>query len=104
MGVIISAEVSMALTHVPGKNAGDIKVYALSTCPWCKKAKKFLEDLGVEYYFTDVDLLQGEERAQAMTAVRKWNPSASFPTIVIDNAKCIVGFREDELRAAVSKK
>jgi glutaredoxin-like protein NrdH len=97
-------EVEMALTHVTGKNAGDIKVYALSTCPWCKKTKKLLDELGVEYYFTDVDLLEGEERAQAMSAVRKWNPSGGFPTTVINNAKCIVGFREDELRAALEKK
>ena len=31
-------------------------------------------------------------------------PSAgSFPTIVLGNEKCIVGFREDELRAALKK-
>jgi glutaredoxin-like protein NrdH len=94
----------MALTHVPGRNAGDIKLYALSTCPWCKKTKKLLDDLGVEYYFTDVDLLQGEERAQAMSVVRKWNPSGGFPTIVLNNSKCIVGFREDELKAVLDKK
>jgi glutaredoxin-like protein NrdH len=94
----------MAFTHVPGKNVGDVKLYALSTCPWCKKAKKLFDDLGIEYSFTDVDLLQGEERTQAMAAIRKWNPSGNFPTVVLDNAKCIVGFREDELRAAMTKK
>jgi glutaredoxin-like protein NrdH len=39
----------MAMEHVAGKNAGDIKVYALSTCPWCKKTKQLLNDFGVEY-------------------------------------------------------
>ena len=33
----------MALEHVAGKNVGDIKVYALSTCPWCKKPKALLD-------------------------------------------------------------
>jgi len=37
----------MGLTHVDGKKAGHIVIYALSTCPWCKKTKKLLDDLGV---------------------------------------------------------
>ncbi len=93
----------MEFEHISGKNAGDIKVFALSTCPWCKKAKKLLDDLGVEYYFTDVDLLTGQDREQAIAAVRKWNPAGSFPTIVFNNSRCIVGFREDEIREAVGE-
>ncbi len=91
----------MALQRVEGKQMGDIKIYALSTCPWCKKTKKLLDDLGIEYYFCDVDLLTGEEKNKAMEVVRKWNPSASFPTIVVNDSRCIIGFREDELREAL---
>jgi glutaredoxin-like protein NrdH len=91
----------MALQHVPGKQLGDVKIYALSTCPWCKKTKKLLDDLGVDYYFTDVDLLTGEEKNKAMAIVRKWNPSVSFPTIVVNDSRCIIGFREDEIREAL---
>jgi arsenate reductase-like glutaredoxin family protein len=32
-----------------------------------------------------------------------WNPSASFPTLVIDNQRSIVGFKEDEIREALKK-
>ena len=52
----------MALQHVAGKNKGHIVLYALSTCPWCRKTKKLLEDLGVEYYFGDVDLMNDAEK------------------------------------------
>ena len=52
----------MALKHVAGKNKGHIVLYALSTCPWCKKTKKLLEELGVEYYFDDVDLMTDAEK------------------------------------------
>ena len=93
----------MEFEHVAGKNAGDIKVFALSTCPWCKKAKKLLDDMGVEYFFMDVDLLTGEARSQAITAVHRWNPAGSFPTIVINNSKCIVGFKENEIREALGE-
>ena len=91
----------MTLKHVAGKNAGDIKIYALSTCPWCKKTKTLLDSLGVAYDFVDVDLLAGKEREQTVTAVKKWNPSVSFPTIVINDSKCIVGFNEKDLKEAL---
>ena len=91
----------MNLQHVPGKKVGDIKIFALSTCPWCKKVKNLLDDLGIDYYFTDVDQLSGDERNEALTVVRKWNPNSSFPTIVINDNQCIVGFQEDKIREAV---
>jgi glutaredoxin-like protein NrdH len=93
----------MAMEHVAGKNAGDIKVYALSTCPWCKKTKQLLNDLGVEYSFVDVDLLTGQDREKTIGAIRKWNPSVSFPTLVINNSKSIVGFKEIEIKEALKE-
>lgn len=93
----------MALEHVQGKNAGEIKIYALSTCPWCKKTKQLLNDLGIEYFFVDVDLLTGDERQKSLSEVKKWNPSASFPTIVIDNQTIIVGFKEQEIKKALKE-
>ena len=91
----------MSLKHVPGKKVADIKIYALSTCPWCKKTKALLDSLGVEYFFEDVDLLTGNERDNVVQIVKKWNPNMSFPTTVINDAKCIVGFKEDEIKEAL---
>ena len=91
----------MAMQHVPGLKAADVKLYALSTCPWCKKTKKLLEDLGVEYSFEDVDLLTGIERDSTMSEVSKWNPARSFPVIIINNSKCIIGFKEQDIREAL---
>ncbi len=34
---------------------------------------------------------------------QKYNPHRSFPTLVINNEKCIVGFKEDEIREALDK-
>ena len=90
----------MEMKHVKGENKGEIIMYALSTCGWCKKTKRLLDEIGVEYYYTDVDLLKGEERAEAMKEVEHWNPHRSFPTLVINN-ECIVGYREDEIKEAI---
>ncbi len=76
-------------------------LYALSTCGWCKKTKEFLDDLDVEYNFIYADYLDGDEKEKIMDEIRKWNPRCSFPTIVINDKKVIVGFREDELKEAL---
>ena len=91
----------MELKHVEGKKAGHIMMYALSTCGWCKKTKRLLKDLGVEYHYTDVDVLEGKERRKAMAEMEHWNPRGTFPTVVVEG-KCIVGFKEDEIKEAVS--
>ena len=77
-----------------------VKMYSLSTCSHCKATKKFLGECGVEYEYTDVDLLDGEERAAILEDVRKYNPRCSFPTIIIGD-KVIVGFKENEIREAL---
>jgi glutaredoxin-like protein NrdH len=87
--------------HVPGKRGHHIMLYALSTCPWCQKTKHLLDELGVEYNYEDVDLLVGDARRDVMSEVERWNPSRSFPTIVIDDNRCIIGYQEDELRNLV---
>ena len=91
----------MAVIHVEGKNKGNIMVYALSTCPWCGKTKKLLNELGIDYYFEDVDLASADDKKRIMATLAKWNPQNSFPTIVLNNSKCIVGFKEQDLREAL---
>lgn len=91
----------MALEHVDGKNKGKVMLYALSTCGWCAKTKDLLRELGVAFDYTYIDLLEGKEQDEAMDQVEKFNPHGSFPTLVIDNRKGIVGFREKEIREAL---
>jgi len=93
----------MSLVHIPGKKSRHIMLYALSTCGWCQKTKKLLDDLKVEYDYEYVDQLQGDEREKAIKEVSSWNPRCNFPTMVIDNKKCIVGYNEDEIMEALKK-
>ncbi len=93
----------MTVVNVPGKKSRHIMLYALSTCGWCGKTKKLLDDLGVEYNYEYVDQLQGTEQEEATRKVKDWNPSCSFPTMVLDNKKCIIGYKEDEIREALQK-
>ena len=87
----------MSMTHVDGRDAGQVTLFALSTCVWCRKTRNLLDEIGVAYDYEYVDLLVGPARTDAMNTVRKWNAACSFPTLIIGD-KCIVGFMEDKIR------
>jgi len=87
---------------VPGsRNRHHVLFYGLSTCIWCKRTRQFLESNDVAFDVVYVDLLQGAEREAVVEQVRRWNPSVSFPTLVIDNRRCIIGYRPEEMKEAL---
>ncbi len=77
-----------------------VKMFTLSTCIHCKATKRLLDECKVQYDFTDVDLLEGEEREAILEDVRKFNPECSFPTIIIGD-RVIVGYKENEIKEAL---
>jgi len=93
----------MDIKHVDGKDKGKIMLYALSTCVWCKKTKRFLNDRGVAYDYIDVDLCGEEEKEKIKKEIMQWNPRCSFPTIVINDNQGITGFDERKLREAIGE-
>ena len=82
-------------------NEHNTTLYALSTCGWCRKTRRFLESRKVAFDYIYVDLLADDERKEVLARVRLWNPRSSFPTIVVDDREGIVGFREDQLMGAL---
>ena len=101
-----SQEEETEMTQAKGRNAGAredhrIVLYALSTCVWCRRTRSFLEEQDVSFDYVYVDLLGDEERESAKAIVRRWNPRVSFPTLVIDDENCVVGFKREEIREAV---
>ena len=91
----------MEMNHVFGKKKGKIRLFALSTCVWCRKTKQILDDSGVEYEYVDVDLLQGDARNEATEELKRLNPRCSFPTLAVDG-RCIVGFDEQKIQEALA--
>lgn len=74
-----------------------VRLYALTTCPYCRMTKKMLDESGVEYELTEVDLLEGEERENAVAEVRRASGGASFPVVVIGD-EVIVGFNKKRIK------
>jgi glutaredoxin-like protein NrdH len=93
---------SIDMKHIDGKNVGNVVLYALSTCGWCKKVKRLLNDLAIEYDYVDVDLLDGNDREEIEKEIKRWNPHCSFPTIVMNQETCVVGFKEEQIKEILS--
>lgn len=90
----------MGIEHISGKDVGDVMLYALSTCQWCNKTKQLLKELGIGFDFVYLDLLEGNEQETALSDMEKCNPKGSFPTLVINDKRCIIGFQENQIREA----
>lgn len=87
--------------HVDGTDKGKIMLYALSTCIHCKQTRNLLDELHVAYDYLYVDKLKKEDMNSVLMDIEKFNPRGSFPTLVINNSKVIVGSRLDEIKEAL---
>lgn len=74
-----------------------IIVFGLSTCPYCRMTKKFLDEAGAEYELTEIDLLDGEEKEAAVAEVKRLSGGTSFPVVVAGD-EVIVGFNKKRIK------
>ena len=72
-----------------------VKVYSTPTCPWCHKAKEFLEENKIE--FEDINVAEDQKAAEEM--VEK-SGQRGVPVIMIDD-EVIVGFNPDAIKKAL---
>lgn len=77
-----------------------VKVFALTTCPYCRMTRKFLDDHGVQYDVVEVDKLEGQERADTIAEVKRLSGGTAFPVVVVGDA-VIVGFNKPKISKLV---
>ncbi|AEG60230.1 glutaredoxin family protein [Desulforamulus ruminis] len=73
-----------------------VVVYALSTCPWCKKVRNFLTENQVDFKAIEVDLLRGQEQEQALSEVDKLTGERKFPVVLVGD-KVIQGYDPEKI-------
>ncbi|MCX5808153.1 MAG: glutaredoxin family protein [Proteobacteria bacterium] len=93
----------MIMKHIDGDDKVRLSLYTLSTCIWCKMTKKLLSDLGVGYDYVDMDSLEGGEKEKTLEDLKRWNPKCSFPSLVINNENCIVGYDDKRIKEAIGR-
>jgi len=76
------------------------KVFALSTCPYCKQARAFLDESGVAYDVVEVDKLTGQERTDAIEEVKTLSGGTSFPVLVMDG-EVVVGYNKARIQQLI---
>jgi len=73
--------------------AKEVKVYSTPTCPYCKMAKQFLAENGIE--FQNIDVSTDEKAAQEMV-----NKSGQMGVPVLDiDGKILVGFDKNKIES-----
>jgi glutaredoxin-like protein NrdH len=73
-----------------------VHLYALSTCPYCRMTKKYLDEHDVKFELTEVDLLEGEAKEAAIAEVVRLSGGKSFPVLDIDG-QVVVGFNKGRM-------
>lgn len=71
-------------------------LYALSTCPYCRMTKKFLDEHEVPYEMTEVDLLEGDAKTETVEEVVRLSGGKSFPVLVVGE-EVVVGFNKSRM-------
>jgi glutaredoxin len=99
---VIKGEKTMNIIHVDGtNNKKSVFLYALSTCPWCKKTKNFLNEMKIKYDYLDVDLVAPDEQEKVLEELMAYNENGGFPTVIIDKQKVIIGYQPEAIKAAL---
>ena len=80
--------------QVDGKDSGkDLKLLALSTCSFCKRAKAFLAEKEIKYSYVDIDTLDSEEKVQVRAEFKEvFGERITFPALIINDTDKITGF------------
>jgi glutaredoxin-like protein NrdH len=92
----------MKKVKVSGENdKHSVIMYAISTCAWCKRTKKFLNDNKIKYEYVDVDLCDSQDREKIREDIVSRGGDLIYPTIIVDDDILITGFQEDKIREAL---
>ena len=70
-----------------------ITIYTLSTCPWCRKTKKFFTEQNIPFEYIDYDLADEATQDKIMQELDAAS-ATGFPFVKIGD-QVIVGYQPD---------
>ncbi|HPJ35058.1 MAG TPA: glutaredoxin family protein [Spirochaetota bacterium] len=86
------------------RSIGEVKVYALSTCAFCKKALKFLRENSINFMYIYVDDMEHDDKQALKKKLKeRYKKDVGFPFMVINDDRVIVGFLEKEYKKLLTE-
>jgi glutaredoxin len=76
-----------------------VSMYTLSTCPWCRKTKKFFSDHNIPFTYVDYDLADEPTQRRIMEEVDA-EGATGFPFVRIGD-EVIVGYQPERYASAM---
>jgi glutaredoxin len=76
-----------------------VTIYTLSTCPWCRKTKKFFTDHEIPFADIDYDLAD-QTTQERITREIDAAGASGFPFVRIDD-QVIVGYQPERYSSAL---
>ena len=80
-----------------------VTIYALSTCLWCKKTKKYFEENKIPFEAVDYDKQSEAQQEEMRKEMKGAGCSTSFPFVKIGGA-CTQGYDPAEFERMLQKK
>jgi glutaredoxin len=71
-------------------------LYSLSTCPWCRKTKKFLRENHISFDFVDYDSQSKAEQGKIIKEMGNFGGGKAFPLVVIGEV-VIIGYNPERI-------
>lgn len=72
-----------------------VLMYTLSTCPWCRKTKKYFKDRNIPFDFVDYDIASEKEQERISAEMIKHTDHIAFPFVRIGD-KVIIGYNPEQ--------
>ena len=80
----------------------DIKVLALTTCAFCRKAMDFLKEHGIPYRYAYADQLSREDKRRLTEEYKShFGDKPLFPTLIVNDETAETGFVKKKWKEAL---
>ncbi len=72
-----------------------VSMYTLSTCPWCRKTKKFFRDRNIPFDYVDYDLAGEDEQEKISRDMMKYTGHIAFPFVRVGD-QVVIGYNPEK--------
>ena len=75
-------------------------MYTLSTCPWCRKTKRFFQERKIPFEYVDYDLAGEAEQEKIAREMMKYTGHIAFPFVRIGD-DVVIGYNPEKFEEVI---